>query len=255
MSIFKILAEIPRRLRSKLIEIVPILVGALLLLLVISLVMYILSPWLPESLQRFVEQIQQANWAAGRDSVARFFDDYGSGKPYAFLAAQVLQVVAAPIPGQFVGLLGGYLFGFWQGLFLSMIGLAIGSFIAIGLGRLLGKQVVRKLVPRSVMDKFDYLLSDGALWNFFILFVLPALPDDALCFIAGLTRLRMAPLLLVCLLGRLPGMAVLTFLGSSVGTTTVLANIILAVALIIALALWLFSEEVEAYFYRLAKRN
>ena len=46
--------------------------------------------------------------------------------------------------------LGGFLFGFWHGLFLTMLGLAIGSFLAIGLSRFLRDYLVQKFVPENI---------------------------------------------------------------------------------------------------------
>lgn len=234
--------------------IVPILVGAAVLVGAFMLVLYFVTPFLPEPYQRVLHEMQAADWAQSGESLKRFFEGFGPAMPYAFLSIQVLQVIFAPIPGQLVGLLGGYLFGFWKGLFITMLGLGIGSAIAMGLGRLLGERLIRRVVPAGVIARFDHLVAEGALWNFFMLFLLPALPDDAICFMAGLTRLPLSRLVAVCVLGRLPGMAVLTFVGVSVGTPSVWANLVLAVAMIAALFLWLFSDEAEEYFYRLSQR-
>ena len=67
---------------------------------------------------------------------------------------------------------------------------------------------------------------------------------------AGLTRLPLHRLLLVCGLGRLQGIAVLTFVGTSVGGATSQAYLVLGVAIVLAFGLWLFSEELEALFGR-----
>lgn len=232
---------------------IPILVGAGVLTVILSIVIYALVPILPAEYQELLRHAQRGDWAASQESLSQLVEGFGTAKPYLFLSLQVLQVVFAPIPGQLIGLLAGHFFGFWHGLFLSMLGLGIGSFIAMGLGRLLGDKLVRRIVPKSVREKFDYLVEEGGLWNFFMLFLLPFLPDDAICFIAGLTRWRILHLLAVCLLGRLPGMAVLIFLGASVGGNMVWANVILGVAMVAAIALWLYSDEAEEYFYRLSR--
>ncbi len=234
---------------------IPIVAGALAFSLALSLIIYLVAPLLPASYRQVFEAVRGADWEEGRRQLSALVDGFGAAKPYAYLALQVAQVLFAPIPGQLIGLLGGYFFGFWQGLFLSMAGLAIGSFTAMSLARLLGEKVVRRFVPGSIFEKFDHLVKGGGLWNFFMLFLLPALPDDAICFMAGLTRWRLSHLLAVSLLGRLPGTAVLVFVGSSVGRDMRLANILLAVAVAAALALWLYSDEAEAYFYRLARRS
>lgn len=253
MTVTSFFKDLFHRLYKKIVGMMPLLLGAGVLTVVLALVVYALTPLLPAGLQEALRQVQAGDWAASREHLSLFFDGLGRAAPYAFLGVQFLQVLFAPIPGQVMGLLGGYLFGFWQGLLLTMIGLGIGSFAAMLLGRLLGERLVRRVVPSSILEKFDYLISGGGLWNFFMLFLLPALPDDAICFVAGLTRWRISRLLLVCLLGRLPGMAVLTFVGASVGGEMVVANYLLVIATIAAAALWLYSDEAEAFFYRLSK--
>ena len=61
-----------------------------------------------------------------------------------------------------------------------------------------------------------------------MIFLLPALPDDAVCFIAGLTRLPLWRLLLVGLAGRLPGMAVLAYVGANLDVRTSPAYAVMA---------------------------
>ena len=88
------------------------------------------------------------------------------------------------------------------------------------------------------------------MWSFFLIFLLPAFPDDAVCFMAGLTRLPLLHLLLVCTLGRLPGTAVLTFVGAGAGGGTTQAYLVLGAAMVLAFGVWLWSEELEALFGR-----
>lgn len=242
-----------KRLYTKVMGMVPILVGALVLTVILSVVIYALIPLLPDEYQELLREAQRGDWETRQQRLLELVEGFGPAKPYIFLTLQVLQVVFAPIPGQLIGLLAGHFFGFWRGLFLSMLGLAIGSFLAMGLGRLLGEKLVRRVVPASVRQRFDYLVEEGGLWNFFMLFLLPFFPDDAICFIAGLTRWRLLHLLAVCLVGRLPGVAVLTFLGDRVGGSMVWANTVLGVAMAAAIVLWLYSDEVEEYFYRWSK--
>ena len=170
----------------------------------------------------------------------------GSASPWFFVGAQVAQVVFAPIPGQAVALAGGFVFGFWKGWALTTLGLAVGSAIAMLLARALGERFVRRFVPGSVMDRFDSLVEQGGYATFFMIFLLPALPDDAVCFIAGLSKLKLLPLSLVCLLGRAPGMAVLSLVGSQLTSGVSPGVKVLFTALMIVSApLWLFWEVIE----------
>lgn len=234
-------------------ELWPVLLGSVAFLVVLSLLAWATEPWWPEVLHQLRAQVDQRNWAEALRQLKTTFATYGDWQPWLFMGLQTLQVLLAPIPGQLMGMLGGMLFGFWGGLGLTMVGLAVGSAVAIGLGRLVGVWLVRRVVPPAVMLHFEYLIEQGGLMNFFLLFLLPALPDDAICFMAGLTRHRLGALIGVCLLGRLPGMAVLTWVGSSLGEDALTVQVILVSITLAAVAVWFFQEEVRGLFHRWSK--
>lgn len=178
----------------------------------------------------------------------------GEGSEWLFILIQVLQVVIAPIPGQAAAFAGGFIFGFWKGWALTTLGLVIGSLIAMSLARLLGISLVRKVVPDSIIQRFDSVISDGGYMTFFMIFLLPALPDDAVCFLAGLTKLKLLPLSVVCLLGRAPGMAVLSLTGAGFADgLTLWVEILFGVMMILSVVLWLFWEIIEEWVYNFLK--
>lgn len=240
-----VLRDLLDRLRKKLWSIAPVLLASAVIFGVAWLLLYLCTPMLPDQWQEALALAGAGNWTDARVRFKEILEASGWGIEIAFIAFQALQVIVAPIPGQIAGLLGGYLFGFWQGLLLTMTGLAIGSSIAMSLGRLFGVQIVRRFVPADLMAKLDNLICQGGLWNFFVIFLLPALPDDAVCFVAGMTRLSLWKLLLVMLLGRLPGMAVLCFVGTSAGEGWSGGWIVFAIAMSVSFALWLYSDELE----------
>jgi len=169
-----------------------------------------------------------------------------------FLAAQFLQVVVAPIPGQFAGMLGGFVFGFWRGLLLNVAGNAAGSLFAMLLTRFFGERVMRPFVPARIQEKFDATIHRGGLANFFMLYLLPGTPKDAICFMAGLTRLPLWKLMLANTLGRLPGLIVLTFTGAAADADLFTVKLVFGLALVLALAVWLFDEEIKEWLGRLS---
>ena len=178
----------------------------------------------------------------------------GEGSEWLFILIQVLQVVIAPIPGQAAAFAGGFIFGFWKGWALTTLGLVIGSLIAMSLARLLGISLVRKVVPDSIIQRFDSVISDGGYMTFFMIFLLPALPDDAVCFLAGLTKLKLLPLSVVCLLGRAPGMAVLSLTGAGFADgLTLWVEILFGVMMVLSVLLWLFWEIIESWVYDFLK--
>nr|NIX25091.1 TVP38/TMEM64 family protein [Actinomycetota bacterium] len=57
--------------------------------------------------------------------------------------------------------------------------------------------------------------------------VIPGLPDDVICFVAGLTPMRLAAFLVVMFLGRLPAYALATYAGGQFATGEALRAVLL----------------------------
>jgi uncharacterized membrane protein YdjX (TVP38/TMEM64 family) len=127
---------------------------------------------------------------------------------------QVLQVVVAPIPGEITGLLGGFLYGPILGTIISTIGLTIGSYMAFALSRILGRPFVEKFVPEPALKRFDYLLHQKGAFLVFLLFLIPGIPKDYLCYILGLGHLSTLEFIAIGGLGRLFGTILLSFGGN-----------------------------------------
>ena len=228
-------------LKRKFSSLVMILIPAFVIMLLIGGLIWALRFTIPE------EWLAEISYYIDNPSELR---KLGEGSEWLFVAIQILQVVIAPIPGQAAAFAGGFIFGFWKGWGLTTLGLLIGSLIAMALARLLGLSLVRKVVPESIIQRFDSVVSDGGYMTFFMIFLLPALPDDAVCFLAGLTKLKLLPLSLVCLLGRAPGMAVLSLTGAGFADgLTVWVEVLFGVMMILSVLLWLFWEVIEAWVY------
>ena len=232
-------------LQRKFSSLLMVIIPAFVIMLVISGILWCLRPLMPESMTAWISHYAQNPLE---------LRELGQGSEWLFFLIQVLQVVIAPIPGQAAAFAGGFIFGFWKGWGLTTLGLVVGSFIAMGLARLLGISLVRKIVSESIIQRFDKVISDGGYMTFFMIFLLPALPDDAVCFLAGLTKLKLLPLTLVSLLGRAPGMAVLCLTGAGFAEgTTLSVKILFAVMMVLSVLLWLFWEIIEAWVYDFLK--
>ena len=167
-----------------------------------------------------------------------------------FIGLQALQVLIAPIPMQVFGLASGYIFGAFWGTVYSMAGLTIGSFVAIWLTRIFGRRLVERFVKPETLGQFDHLAEKGGLPVFFLIFLLPALPDDAICFIAGLTALPIWALVLVAFLGRLPGLVALALTGEHLDNGNLTVIIITGVVVFAALLLFLRPYIVKLFHKR-----
>jgi len=136
-------------------------------------------------------------------SVKKYLHDCGRYSIPAFILLQILQVVILPLPGIVSIAAGACVFGSFWGGFFSFIGISAGSFIAFFTGRLLGKKAVTLLVGKNTLDRISGITGGRDKLLLSVMFLLPFFPDDALCFISGITDMTVGYFSVVMLISRL----------------------------------------------------
>lgn len=201
-----------------------------------------------------------AKWYAlvtDQEQVDLFLGAWGPiGAPIAFIGAQVLQVVFAPVPGEASGFAGGYLFGTLPGFVYSTIGLTAGSAINFTLGRILGRRYVARWIPDNYLLRFDVLARRQGAILFFLFFVLPGFPKDYLCIFLGLTSLSVKVFILMAGIGRMPGTLMLSLQGAQVfqkDHTTLALLIAISIAFMVPAYIW--RERIYDWIDRLNRVN
>ena len=192
-----------------------------------------------------------------RDPAAlrEWLDTWGTWAPAGIIALQVVQVLLAPIPGNVIGLASGYVFGVVQGTLYSLLGTALGSLIAFALARTYGRPLVERLLPAAMLEWLDSRAQRRGLLFFVLLFLLPFLPDDLACFVAGLTPIPIPALVLAALAGRLPGLFVSSWVGANaLGLTRTQSTVLIAASAGLALLFLLYERRVEDWAVSLVDR-
>nr|WP_272904868.1 TVP38/TMEM64 family protein [Halobacterium sp. TGN-42-S1] len=164
-------------------------------------------------------------------AVREWVRSFGTLAPVAFVALQATQVVVAPVPGQVLGFAGGYLFGATTGTALSLAGATIGSVVVFVAARRLGRPFVEDVLDPEVLSTFDDLVARGGPLVLFLVFLLPGLPDDAICLLAGLTTIPIWQLTVVSLVGRLPGYFLTAYAGDRAAASSFTETAVLLAAL------------------------
>ena len=182
-----------------------------------------------------------------KDAIIQFVESMGVFGPLAFIFVQILQTVVAPLPGNVAAIVGGVLFGWW-GVLWSTIGGLIGYWIVFSLARKYGRSLVEKLVKKSVLDKFDYLTNEKGSLIFFLFFLIPGLPDDAIGYIAGLTEIPIRKLLMMMLIGRTPAVIASNMIGAGIGQDNIqIVAIVTAISAILLVLVFIKSEQIFAW--------
>jgi uncharacterized membrane protein YdjX (TVP38/TMEM64 family) len=157
---------------------------------------------------------------------------YGPLAPVVFVALQAAQVIVAPIPGQVLGLASGFLFGTLWGTVYSLVGATVGSVVVFWLSRRLGRPFVEQALTAETLAKFDRFSTDDGPVALFLVFLVPGLPDDVICFCGGLTGMSIPKMVAISVVGRFPGYLVINATGAGFGSDRVMEAVLLLVALV-----------------------
>lgn len=176
---------------------------------------------------------------SNRDKLVASVQSFGPFAPLLYILLQITQTVVAPIPGQIVGSVGGFLFGPW-GILWTTIGSLVGCWIVFLLARRFGRPLLEKIFKKSVVAKFDFILeAKSASLILFAIFLLPGFPDDVVCYLAGLTKLSIKRLMVLVTLGRLPTIILTNYIGAGIGENfTMVAIAALLGVIILGIGIW-----------------
>ena len=154
-----------------------------------------------EGLRRFVEEIQST----------------GIFGALILCLIQTLQVVVAFIPGEFVELAAGVMFGPLLGLILCLVGLNLGTALIFLLVRRLGRAFVDENVSERDFKRLTFLNDPRrALIILFFIFLIPGIPKDVLIYPIPLTKVKLSHFIIVSSIARIPTIITSTLTGSAV---------------------------------------
>ncbi len=152
-------------------------------------------------------------------SFRAWVDTHGAWGRVLFVLLVILQVVVAFIPGEPFEIAAGYAFGAEWGTLLVWLGLTLGSILVFLFVRKVGVKAVEVFFPREKIDSMKYLNNEKALnATAFVLFLIPGTPKDFLTYVAGLTKIKLLPWIILTSVARLPSILTSTIGGDAIGT-------------------------------------
>jgi len=144
-------------------------------------------------------------WFSDRDAVASSMEHAGIWAPIFLFILFVLQVFLAFIPGQALMVACGYLYGFWGGFLLSWLSLVAGGEAAFVLARKYGRSFAEKWIAPDVLARWDKTAQGQGIGFYATMLLMPLVPNDAMCYVAGLGKISRKRFFIANMLGR--GMA------------------------------------------------
>jgi len=144
--------------------------------------------------QQLVYLLQQGDLA--RDWILHF----GYWAPLAYIGLFAMQILVAPMPGQFLGVMSGYVFGIVLGSIYSIVALSIGAGLAMYIARRFGRPLLERFVEPDQLHEWERKLYMRSPVNWALLFVFPV--PDFVFYLAGLSSIPLIRLVPAIIVGR-----------------------------------------------------
>lgn len=177
------------------------IVGLLVFLLICVVVTILIFPYIKNFLKdpiAFKEYIKENGFVGG----------------CLFILVQILQIIVSVIPGEVVEIAGGISFGWFFGLLLCELGVAIGTIIIFIVCKKFGRSIIDIYLGEGKLKRFDKLDKNPKRDNIiFLLFLIPGLPKDMLIYACAFFDISLSRFLLISLIARIPSIITSTIAG------------------------------------------
>lgn len=148
---------------------------------------------------------EQLTYLLHQGDLARsWVKSFGLWAPLAYISLFALQIIVAPVPGQFLGVMGGYIFGVFLGALYSITALTIGAIVTMLLARRLGRPALARFFDEEQLRLWERKLYMRSPVNWGLLFVFPV--PDLVFYLAGLSSIPLIRLVPSVIVGRSIGL-------------------------------------------------
>lgn len=176
--------------------------------------------------------------------IENYLTEHKSTGVFTYIGAQIIQIIICVIPGQPFQFAAGYVFGPWQSLLFSIIGIALGATITFFLAKLLGRDFMYLCFGEmKVVEYLEKFSSKRGYILLFVLYFIPGFPKDFVNYIAGLSNLKWGPFIIISSIARIPAMMGSILLGTFTKTENYALVVVLVIAVIILTLLCLKNKQ------------
>ncbi len=163
------------------------------------------------------------------------------------LLIQILQVFIAIIPGEFVELLAGFLYGTWGGLIICLVGNLIASLLIFTTVKFFAKNHLHKFQDKLSQYSFLNNKKKVALY-LFIIFLIPGLPKDIFTYLVPFLPINFWTFILVTSIARIPSIISSTYSSYSILNSNCTVGIIILIAFtILAILGIIYKDKILAF--------
>ena len=158
--------------------------------------------------------------------------------------------------GEIVQVAAGLIFGPVKAFIYVILGCLIGQTLTFYLGKLLGRDFVKAFISQDKLEHYTGLLNSRKGYTVcFLLYLIPGIPKDFLCYIAGISGMDIKYFLLLSMLGRIPGLIGSIAMGSLIGEDRLVpAIIIFAAACVVAVLGVIYRDKIHTKLEEISEK-
>lgn len=133
-----------------------------------------------------------------------FLKRFGTLSAMIFILIQITTVVFPILPTSIGCVVGIVVFGPVKGFWYNYIAVCVGSFIVYGLAKYYGVDLVSQMVSPKIYEKYQGDSKNVARFEKIFIFAMffPLSPDDVICYMAGLSKMRITYFSKVLFIGK-----------------------------------------------------
>lgn len=155
-------------------------------------------------------------------SLKTYLESFGSNSMFIGILLYALQILIAVLPGEFIEVLFGFMYGSWGGMAFCLLGNVIGSTLIFFFTKRYGTRFVKRFVSEEKMSKIHLFQNPEKLKMLtFVLFMIPGTPKDVFTYLLGLTPMKCPTFLLISSVARIPSIFSSTLVGAHLGQNMV----------------------------------
>ena len=163
-----------------------------------------------------VDPLNEAVSAALRgdtSGVRESIRDLGIGGPLIVLGLCLVHAVLW-YPAEIVDAAAGFVFGFWGGFALVMLGWLLNAWVAYAIGHSIGHPVLNRLLGQARFERAEAMVARGGVMLLLSVRLIPIFPFSVISYAAGAARVPLWRYTWTTAVGYLPITAISTYLGS-----------------------------------------
>ncbi|WP_455818564.1 TVP38/TMEM64 family protein [Clostridium butyricum] len=165
-------------------------------------------------------------------SFEHILESYGNKAIFIYFIVSFLQPIILPLPEPVTIIAGSSVLGMFNGAFFGFLGTLLGIITMYFFVRVTGTKFIDKFINNQYIERFNKYIKRNELIVVLLLFILPILPDEAICIGAGLTNINPYKFISIAMIAKL-----LTSFSLSYSFSIIKPNIMACIIILILILL------------------